>query len=346
MKYMRPYDAFLLISFGGPEGEDEVIPFLENVTRGRNIPRERLAEVGEHYFLFGGVSPINQQCRDLLAAVTADFDANGIDLPIYWGNRFWEPMLTDTLAKMKEEGVRRVLALPTSAYCNWSSRTAYHEDIQRALADLGEDAPEVDLIRPFYSHPGFVEPLAEYTQDSLDKLPADQREGVRLLFSAHSIPTAMAEASGGPDQGFGPEGAYGAQLAEVARLVVERLDRAYPYELVYQSRSGPPSQPWLEPDVNDRMEQLAAEGVPAVVVVPHGFVSDHMEVKFDLDVEARETADKLGIGYERALSPGTHPAFVSMVTELVREYTGRTDERRLSSLPRCAESGGRCCKQR
>ncbi len=346
MKYMRPYDAFLLISFGGPEGEDEVIPFLENVTRGRNIPRERLAEVGEHYFLFGGVSPINQQCRDLLAAVTADFDANGIDLPIYWGNRFWTPMLADTLAQMKKDGVRRVLALPTSAYCNWSSRTAYHEDVERAVAELGEDAPEVDLVRPFYDHPGFIESLAEYTRDSLGKLPAEQREGVRLLFSAHSIPSAMAEASGGPGQDFGPEGAYGAQLAEVARLVVERLDRAYPYELVYQSRSGPPSQPWLEPDVNDRMEELAAEGVPAVVVVPHGFVSDHMEVKFDLDVEARETAAKLGIGYERALSPGTHPAFVSMVTELVREYTEGAGERRFSSLPRCAQGGGLCCRQR
>ncbi|MEU3017632.1 ferrochelatase [Nocardiopsis sp. NPDC007018] len=343
---MRPYDAFLLISFGGPEGEDEVIPFLENVTRGRNIPRERLAEVGEHYFLFGGVSPINQQCRDLLAAVTADFRTNGIDLPVYWGNRFWEPVLADTLERMRQDGVRRVLALPTSAYCNWSSRTAYHEDIERARAALGEGAPEIDLIRPFYDHPGFVEPLARHTQECLERLPDDQREGVRLLFSAHSIPTAMAEASGGPDQGFGPAGAYGTQLAEVARLVVERLDRPYPYELVYQSRSGPPSQPWLEPDVNDRMEELAAEGVPAVVVVPHGFVSDHMEVKFDLDVEARDTAAKLGLGYERALSPGTHPSFVSMVTELVREYTDRTGERRLTSLPHCAEAGGQCCKQR
>ncbi|MBR8741777.1 ferrochelatase [Nocardiopsis sp. MG754419] len=343
---MRPYDAFLLISFGGPEGEDEVIPFLENVTRGRNIPRERLAEVGEHYFLFGGVSPINQQCRDLLAAITTDFADNGVDLPIYWGNRFWAPMLADTLAQMKKDGVRRVLAMPTSAYCNWSSRTAYHEDIERARAELGDDAPEVELIRPFYDHAGFVGPLAEHTRAALDALPADQREGARLLFSAHSIPTAMAESSGGPGHDFGPEGAYGAQLAEAARLVVDRLDREYPFEVVYQSRSGPPSQPWLEPDVNDRMEELAAEGVPAVVVVPHGFVSDHMEVKFDLDVEARDTAAKLGIGYERALSPGTHPAFVSMVTELVREYTERAAPARLSSLPACAERGGVCCKQR
>ncbi|MCY9784507.1 ferrochelatase [Nocardiopsis sp. EMB25] len=343
---MRPYDAFLLISFGGPEGEDEVIPFLENVTRGRNIPRERLAEVGEHYFLFGGVSPINQQCRDLIAAITDDFAANGVDLPIYWGNRFWEPMLTDTLARMRDDGVRRVLALPTSAYCNWSSRTAYHEDIDRARAALGDDAPEIDLIRPFYDHPGFIEPLVEHTAAALAALPADQRAGARLLFSAHSIPTAMAEASGGPDQGFGPEGAYGAQLAEVAQLVAERLDGEYPYEVVYQSRSGPPSQPWLEPDVNDRIDELAKEGVPAVVVVPHGFVSDHMEVKFDLDVEARETAQKLGIGYERALSPGTHPRFVSMVTELVREYTDRGEVVRMSGLPRCVEGGQACCRQR
>lgn len=336
MKCMRPYDAFLLISFGGPEGEDEVIPFLENVTRGRNIPRERLAEVGEHYFLFGGVSPINRQCRDLLAAVTEKFAADGIDLPVYWGNRFWAPMLTDTLAQMRQDGVRRVLALPTSAYCNWSSRTAYLEDIDRARAALGEDAPEVDLIRPFYDHPGFVEPLAEHTRAALDALPEQQREGAHLLFSAHSIPTQMARESGGPELGFGAEGAYGAQLAQVARLVADRLDREYPFEVVYQSRSGPPTQPWLEPDVNDRMEELAGEGVPAVVVVPHGFVSDHMEVKFDLDVEARQTAEKLGIGYERALSPGTHPAFVAMVSDLVREYTEGHGPQRLSAVPRCA----------
>ena len=335
MRSMRPYDAFLLISFGGPEGEDEVIPFLENVTRGRNIPRERLAEVGEHYFLFGGVSPINQQCRDLLAAVTTDFESAGVDLPIYWGNRFWTPLLTDTLEQMKQDGVRRVLAVPTSAYCNWSSRTAYLEDIDRARAALGEGAPEIDLVRPFYDHPGFVEPLAEYTRDALDRLPEDQREGARLLFSALSIPNEMGDGCGAPGQTYGPAGAYGDQLQAVARLVVERLDREYPYEVVYQSRSGPPSQPWLEPDVNDRIEELADEGVPAVVVVPHGFVSDHMEVKFDLDVEARETAEKRGLGYQRALSPGTHPAFVSMITDLVREYRGQAEQQRLTTLPSC-----------
>ncbi|WP_067599983.1 ferrochelatase [Nocardiopsis listeri] len=342
---MRPYDAFLLISFGGPEGEDEVIPFLENVTRGRNIPRERLAEVGEHYFLFKGVSPINQQCRDLLAAITTDFTEQGIDLPIYWGNRFWAPMLTDTLAQMKKDGVRRILALPTSAYCNWSSRTAYHEDIERALADLGPDAPEVDLIRPFYDHPGFIEPLVDHTRAALEGLPADKRAGAHLLFSAHSIPMTMAEASGGPGQTFGPEGAYSAQLAAVARLVAERIGGDHPYEVVYQSRSGPPGQPWLEPDINDRLRELADEGVSAVAVVPHGFVSDHMEVKFDLDIEARETAEELGMDYARALSPGTHPAFVSMVSGLVREYAEQGEEQRLTSLPRCNEGGGQCCEQ-
>lgn len=340
MSSMRPYDAFLLISFGGPEGEDEVIPFLENVTRGRGVPRERLAEVGEHYFQFGGVSPINQQCRDLIAAFTADFSANGIDLPVYWGNRFWTPMLTDTLARLRDDGMRRVLALPTSAYCNWSSRTAYREDIDRARADLGGDAPEVDLVRPFHDHPGFVEPLAEHTRLALDELSGAQRDGVHLLFSAHSIPTQMALRSGVPGEQYGSEGAYGDQLAETARLVAERLDGGYPFEVVYQSRSGPPSQPWLEPDVNDRIEELGGQGVPAVVVIPHGFVSDHMEVKFDLDVEARDTAVKYGMGYQRALSPGTHPAFVRMITDLVREYTGRAAPLRLGQLPHCAQ--GRC----
>ena len=342
MRSMRPYDAFLLISFGGPEGEDEVIPYLENVTRGRNIPRERLEEVGEHYFLFEGVSPINQQCRDLLAAITTDFESAGIDLPIYWGNRFWTPLLTDTLAQMHKDGVRRVLAVATSAYCNWSSRTSYLEDIARARAELGDDAPEIDLVRPFYDHPGFVEPLVEHTRAALERLPAEQREKARLLFSAHSIPTKMAEDSGGAEQGFGPEGAYGDQLAEVARLVAGQLDREYPFEVVYQSRSGPPSQPWLEPDINDRLEELADEDVSAVVVVPHGFVSDHMEVKFDLDVEARETARKLDLAYELASSPGTHPAFVSMMTELVREYTEGGERKRLGQLPPCAEERCGC----
>ncbi|WP_017540583.1 ferrochelatase, partial [Nocardiopsis halophila] len=257
---MRPYDAFLLVSFGGPEAEDEVIPFLENVTRGRGIPRERLAEVGEHYYLFNGVSPINRQCRDLLAEIRADFSANGVDLPVYWGNRFWTPMLTDTVRQMAEDGVRRVVAMATSAYSSYSSHRAYLNDIAAAREAVGPEAPEIELIRPFFDHPGFIEPLAEHTRQALDRLPQDKRAGARLLFSAHSIPTAMAEASGEPGQGYGPGGAYVAQLEEVARLVAEQVGGGHPYEVVYQSRSGPPSQPWLEPDVNDRLEELAGEG--------------------------------------------------------------------------------------
>src|SRR5690606_10063472 len=299
MDSMRPYDAFLLISFGGPEAEDDVIPFLENVTRGRGIPRERLAEVGEHYFLFGGVSPINGQCRDLLAAIRADFTEHEVDLPVYWGNRFWAPMLTDTVRKMAEDGVRRGVALSTSAYSNYASHQAGLDDSERARAEVGPDAPEIGLIRPFFDHPGFIEPLVDHTLQALERLPEDKRTGARLLFSAHSVPTAMADASGAPEQGYGTGGAYVAQLEEVARLVAERVGGGHRYDLVYQSRSGPPSQPWLEPDINDRLEELAADGTEAVVVVPYGFVSDHMEVKYDLDNEARQTAEKLGLAFER-----------------------------------------------
>jgi ferrochelatase len=343
---MRPYDAFLLISFGGPEAVDDVIPFLENVTRGRGIPRERLAEVGEHYFLFDGVSPINQQCRDLLDAVRADFAAHGVDLPVYWGNRFWEPMLTDTVRQMAKDGVRRVVAMATSAYSNYSSHRAYLNDIAAAREAVGPDAPEIELIRPFFDHPGFIEPLAEHTRAALAELPEEHRAGARLLFSAHSIPTAMADASGAPEQHYGPGGAYVAQLTEVARLVAERVGGGHAYDLVYQSRSGPPSQPWLEPDVNDRLEELAGEGVEAVVVVPYGFVSDHMEVKYDLDHEARATARRLGVPFARALSPGTHPQFVAMVRELVAERAQGAPRTGLGTLPGCPEGADDCCLPR
>ncbi|MDA0567089.1 ferrochelatase [Streptomonospora sp. S1-112] len=341
-----PYDAFLLISFGGPEAEDQVIPFLENVTRGRNIPRERLAEVGQHYYLYGGVSPINQQCRDLIAAVRTDFAEHGVDLPVYWGNRFWDPMLADTVAQMAKDGVRRVVAMATSAYSNYSSHRAYLDDIAAAREAVGPGAPEIELIRPFYDHPGFVEPLVEHTRAALDRLPEEDRAGAHLLFSAHSIPTAMAAASGPPGHGFGPGGAYVAQLTEVARLVTERLGGDHPYDLVYQSRSGPPSQPWLEPDVNDRLAELAEQGVRAVVVVPHGFVSDHMEVKYDLDNEARQTAADLGLRFERALSPGTHPRFVAMVRELVAERAAGAERVGLGTLPADQACAPGCCAQR
>ncbi|PSK84211.1 ferrochelatase [Murinocardiopsis flavida] len=347
---MRPYDAFLLMSFGGPEKPEDVIPFLENVTRGRGIPRERLAEVGEHYYLFGGVSPINQQCRDLVEAIGADFAANGVDLPVYWGNRNWDPYLAETVAQMAKDGVRRVVALATSAYSNYSSHRQYLEDIDRAREAVGAAAPEIELIRPYFDHPGFIEPFAENTRAALLGLPEGLRAGARLLYSAHSIPTAMALASGDPRRDYGPDGAYPAQLAEAARLITERVDGAdgaRGHEVVYQSRSGPPSQPWLEPDINDRLAELADEGVQAVAVVPHGFVSDHMEVKFDLDVEAADTAKKLGMALVRAKAPGAHPRFAAMVRELVAERAAGTEPQGLSRwTPRSHTCPPDCCAQR
>jgi ferrochelatase len=337
---MPAYDAFLLVSFGGPEGPDEVMPFLENVTRGRGVPPERLARVAEHYYAFGGVSPINQQCRDLLAAVRADFSASGLSLPVYWGNRNWAPYLTDTVRAMADDGVRRAVAFVTSAYSSYSSCRQYLDDIERARAAAGPDAPRIDKIRRFYNHPGFIEPFAASTRAALAALPPDLRDGARLVFTAHSIPVAMAEASGPERKGEGPGGTgggsppcgkeaggrYVAELTEAARLITERVagDR-HPWTLAYQSRSGPPSQPWLEPDVCDHLEELAKSGTKAVVVIPVGFVSDHMEVRHDLDVEAARSAGSLGLAFARAATPGTHPRFASMITELVRERLARPD---------------------
>ena len=322
---MPAYDAFLLVSFGGPEGPDDVLPFLENVTRGRRIPRERLAQVAEHYQAFGGVSPINQQCRDLLAAVAKDFADEGMNLPLYWGNRNWHPFVADTVAAMAADGVRHAIAFVTSAYGSYSSCRQYLDDIERARAEVGVDAPVIDKIRHYFNHPGFVGPLAGGTLAALGRLPAGVQGGAHLVFTAHSIPEAMAAASGpcGAGQARTPgSGRYVTQLTETARLVSEQVAAQageHPWRLVYQSRSGPPSQPWLGPDVCDYLEELASAGAPAAVLVPAGFVSDHMEVRHDLDLEAKDTAARLGLPLERAATPGTDPRFVSMITDLVRE---------------------------
>ncbi len=319
---MPSYDAFLLVSFGGPEGPDDVMPFLANVTRGRNVPPERLASVAAHYYAFGGVSPINQQCRDLLAAVRADFAVSGLALPLYWGNRNWTPYLADTVRAMTEDGVRRAVAFVTSAYSSYSSCRQYLDDIERARAAVGPDAPRIDKIRRFFNHPGFIEPFVGHVRAALATLPAEVRGGAHLVFTAHSVPLAMAEASGPA----GNTGRYVAELTEAARLIAERTGAgAHPWSLAYQSRSGPPSQPWLEPDVRDHLGELAKSGTQAVVVVPVGFVSDHMEVRHDLDVQAAETADALGLAFARAATPGTSPRFASMVTELVKERLARRD---------------------
>ena len=317
---MPAYDAFLLVSFGGPEGPDDVMPFLRNVTRGRAVPEERLAAVAEHYYEFGGVSPINQQCRDLLAAVRADFAASDLSLPAYWGNRNWSPYLADTVRDMAANGVRRAVAFVTSAYSSYSSCRQYLDDIERARAAVGPGAPRIDKIRRFFNHPGFIEPFADHARAALASLPGDVREDAHLVFTAHSIPAAMAEASG-------PSGGrYVAELTEAARLIAERVGGTHPWTLAYQSRSGPPSQPWLEPDVRDHLAELAKSGTVAVAVIPVGFVTDHMEVRHDLDLEAAHAADSLGLAFARAATPGTDPRFASMITELVRERLAPDDQ--------------------
>lgn len=319
-----PYDALLLLSFGGPEKPEDVVPFLENVTRGRGIPRERLEEVGQHYFLFGGRSPINDQNKALIAALEAELTAAGVDLPVYWGNRNWEPYLPDVVAQLAADGRRRVLCIATSAYSSWSSCRQYWDNIDAALAALPEGvaAPRIDKVRAYFNHPGFVAANAEGVLAALADLPDGVRDDARLVFVTHSIPTAMSESSG-PPSGRAAGSAYVAQHLDVAASVsaavrdATGVDRAH--ELVYCSRSGSPRTPWLEPDVNDRLEELAAEGASAVVLVPVGFVSDHMEVVYDLDTEALATAERLGIEARRASSAGTHPAFVAALRDLVLE---------------------------
>ncbi|BCJ45606.1 ferrochelatase [Actinoplanes ianthinogenes] len=331
------YDAFVLLSFGGPEKPDDVMPFLRNVVRGRGVPDERLAEVREHYMHFGGVSPINQQCRDLLAAVSAEFAAHDIALPAYWGNRNWHPMLADTVARMRDDGVEHALGFATSAYGGYSSCKQYWEDIAAARKAVGPKAPRISKLRQFHDHPGFVEPNAEAVRAALATLDPARRATTRIVFTAHSIPVSMARTAG-------PSGGrYTAQLEETARLVHARAADDLGWDLVWQSRSGPPHIPWLEPDVNDHLEALAEKGVTDVVVSPIGFVSDHLEVIWDLDNEARETAARLGLGYARAVTPGVHPRFVAMVRELVEERLGDQAHTRLGTLPTWDVCPADCC---
>lgn len=307
-----PYDAVLLLSFGGPEKTEDVLPFLQNVTRGRGIPDERLKEVGEHYYQFGGRSPINDQNRALLAALRASFAEAGLDLPIYWGNRNWAPYLNDTVREMVTDGVRRAAVIVTSAYPSYSGCRQYRENLADATAAV-PGAPRFDKLRHYANHPGFVGPFVEATLAALEGLPED----AAIAYVTHSIPNAM-NATSGP-QG----GAYVAWHLDVAdQISVEverRTGRTRRTDLVYCSRSGPPQVPWLEPDVNDHLDRLAAEGASGVAVVPIGFVSDHMEVIYDLDTEALATAEKLGLPMARAATPGVHPDFVAMLRDLVIE---------------------------
>jgi len=311
-----PYDAILLVSFGGPDRPEDVFPFLENVTRGRGIPRERLEQVSAQYHLFGGKSPINDQCRALVAALEPRLSEIGIDLPVYWGNRNWTPMLTDTVQEMTNDGIRHALAFVTSATSSYSGCRQYREDIEHAREAVGPGAPVIDKIRQFYDHPGYIEPMVDNVRFALEQAGPE----ARLVFTAHSLPLSMASTSD-----------YQVQLQEASRCVAQRVGRD-DFDLVWQSRSGPPQVRWLEPDINDYLETLASEGTTAVVNVPIGFISDHMEVVYDLDTQAAATANSLGVTFVRAATVGTDPRFVDGIIELIEERRSGVAPRALGAL--------------
>lgn len=326
---MAAYDALLLLSFGGPERPEDVMPFLENVTRGRGVPRERLEEVAQHYLHFGGVSPINALNRDIIAAVERELAAAGIALPVYFGNRNWHPMAEDTLARMAEDGVGKALVFPTSAWGGYSGCRQYHEDIARARAAVGDAAPHLRKLRQYFDHPLLIESFADAIRAATAELPADRRDRARLVFTAHSVPTSADAAAGPPADGGH---LYTRQVGEAARLSAAAASFGE-YDLVWQSRSGPPQVPWLEPDICDHLEDLSAKGVDAVVVCPVGFVSDHLEVIWDLDNEAKDKAAELGMAFARAATPGTDPRFARLVVELIREQLDGLTPRRLGEVP-------------
>ena len=323
------YDALLLVSFGGPEGPDDVIPFLERVLKGRRVPRERMMEVAEHYHYFGGVSPINGQNRALISALEVALETRDLSLPVYWGNRNWHPLLPDTVGRMAADGIQRALAFVTSPYSSWSNCRQYLENIEDARRDAGPGAPVIEKIRPFFNHPGFIETMTARVRSALDRLSEERRPWAHLVYTAHSIPMGMA---GGC--------AYEAQLREASRLISGRVG-ASSWALTFQSRSGPPTQPWLEPDVCDYIRSFREAGAARtaradksaaankasaadradrdIVVIPVGFISDHMEVAYDLDVEARTCCNDLGVRMVRAETAGTHPRFVDMIVDLVEE---------------------------
>jgi len=326
------YDAILVVSFGGPEGHDDVIPFLENVLRGRNVPRERMLAVAEHYYHFDGKSPINQQTRDLITAIKNELAQYGPNLPVYWGNRNWHPMLADTLRQMKGDGVKYALAFVTSAYSSYSGCRQYREDIARAQSKV-EGAPQIDKLRVFFNHPGFLAATEDRLKEALGQISEGARNNVQVVYVAHSVPMSMATSSD-----------YVMQLEEVRKLASQAVGIKND-ALVYQSRSGAPGQPWLEPDILDYLREVKAKNLAsAIVIAPISFISDHMEVLYDLDIEARHLCDEIGLPMARAKTVGTHPKFVGMIRELILERTEGAERRALGTLgPRqdvCAED---CC---
>ncbi|KKI17082.1 MULTISPECIES: ferrochelatase [unclassified Leucobacter] len=324
------YDAILLLGFGGPEGQDDVIPFLRNVTRGRGIPDERLEEVAHHYRHFGGVSPINRQNHELRDALAAELDRRGIDLPVLWGNRNWDPTLPDALREAEAHGFRRILALATSAYASYSGCKQYQENIDDALAETGlAGRLTIDKARPYFDHPGFIAPFVEALRGGIaelrEKIPGlDPAQDVRILFATHSVPNSYTGDFGPHPEALGGAGAYEAQHLAVSAAVAEAAGEGAAWDLVYQSRSGPAHQPWLEPDINDFIAEIPEGSAKAIVIVPVGFVSDHMEVLWDLDTEAIETAGEHGLEVVRVPTPGTHPAYVSGLIDLVLERSDGT----------------------
>jgi ferrochelatase len=331
---MMNYDAILVVSFGGPESRDEVIPFLETVLRGKNIPRERLLTVAEHYYHFGGKSPINDQTRDLIAALKIELEQHGPNLPIYLGNRNWHPLLPDTLRQMKQDGIGRALGFVTSAYSSYSGCRQYREDIARAQSEVGPGAPEVDKVRAFFNHPGFIEATVDRVREAMQDIPSGARQNVQIIYTAHSIPLAMANTSD-----------YVMQLEEVRRLVSAAIGHNNDV-LVYQSRSGAPGQPWLEPDILEYLRRVHAENLAsAVVLAPISFLSDHMEVLYDLDIEARQLCDSLGLMMARAKTVGVHPKFIHTIQELILERMNPQAERRALGVlgPRPDICAADCC---
>ncbi|MFI1236399.1 ferrochelatase [Nocardia salmonicida] len=333
-------DALLLLSFGGPEGPEDVIPFLENVTRGRGVPPERLAEVAQHYLHFGGISPINALNRQIISALEADLADAGLDLPVYFGNRNWHPMVEDTVARMTADGVRSALVFTTSAWGGYSGCRQYDEDITRARAAVGAGAPELVKLRQYFDHPLLIESFADAITAAVQQIPADRRSGARLVFTAHSIPVSADTTAGPPADGGR---LYSRQVAEAARLCAAATGFAE-YDVVWQSRSGPPQVPWLEPDIVDHLDVLHGKGIDAVVVCPVGFVSDHLEVIWDLDNEASARADELGMAFARAGTPGTDPRFSRMIIELITERVSGGPVRELGEVPGygCTVDGALC----
>lgn len=336
------YDAILLTSFGGPEGPDEVMPYLERVTAGRGVPRERLEEVSHHYLALGGVSPINQQNRELLAAMKTRFPDRGIDIPIYWGNRNSAPFFADVVKEMYDNGHRRVLAWVTSAYSSYSGCRQYRENLYQALVDndlVGKMV--IDKVRHYFDHPGFIAPVIDDLERHVHAMTASGIDGekINVMFATHSIPEAMGETSGPParrEEFDSPGGAYAAQHIAAAQLVMaelkKRIGSAVSWQLVYQSRSGSPHVPWLEPDINDAIKETHREGTAGVIVVPIGFVSDHVEVIWDLDNEAKETAHELGLAFSRVNTPGAQAVFVDSIADLVLERIAQAEKKALSPL--------------